>query len=341
MVRVDADGLHNLMLSGFPDLHPRRMDVYPFGCGFFHGMAVMKIYLAGKIGFRDWRHDVVDGLCNADLETRVIKRAIRNRHDYVGPFFIDGQHGSGHGDGTHGAGETHYNKNTHTNEVRPNEYVWENCISGIQRCDVFIAVVADDAHGTLCEIGYAYGIKKRVFVIGSQGKDCWFSKGFCCQGFEHNAYDSVESVLDWCDERDDYAAFLEACESPAETAFATELVCSRQKFYDRPQPQFMVGPYRLDFAFPKVRLAVEIDGIEFHGNQSAFMSDRKRTRFLESQGWRVMRFAAKEVLAAGPCEDCANEVWDAVASLQIENAEKQRQIEALNEWEAKRALSEA
>ena len=168
-------------------------------------MAVMKIYLAGKIGFRDWRHDVVDGLCNADLETHVIKRAIRSRHDYVGPFFIDGQHGSGHGEGTHGAGETHYNKNTHT----------------------------------------------------------------------------------------------------------------------------------------KVRLAVEIDGIEFHGNQSAFMSDRKRTRFLESQGWRVMRFAAKEVLAAGPCEDCANEVWDAVASLQIENAEKQRQIEALNEREAKRALSEA
>ena len=36
MVRVDADGLHNLMLSGFPDLHPRRMDVYPFGCGFLH-----------------------------------------------------------------------------------------------------------------------------------------------------------------------------------------------------------------------------------------------------------------------------------------------------------------
>lgn len=41
MVRVDADNLLNLMLSGFPDLHPHRMDVYPFGCGFLHGMAVM------------------------------------------------------------------------------------------------------------------------------------------------------------------------------------------------------------------------------------------------------------------------------------------------------------
>jgi hypothetical protein len=24
------------MLSGFPDLHPRRMVDYPFGCGFLH-----------------------------------------------------------------------------------------------------------------------------------------------------------------------------------------------------------------------------------------------------------------------------------------------------------------
>lgn len=45
MVRVDADGLHNLMLSGFPDLHPRRMDVYPFGCGFFHGTKRMSGFI--------------------------------------------------------------------------------------------------------------------------------------------------------------------------------------------------------------------------------------------------------------------------------------------------------
>lgn len=36
MVRVVADSLHNLMLSGVPDLHPRRMVDYPFGCGFLH-----------------------------------------------------------------------------------------------------------------------------------------------------------------------------------------------------------------------------------------------------------------------------------------------------------------
>jgi hypothetical protein len=301
----------------------------------------MKVYLAGKIGFKDWRNEIVDDLCNHPFGTKVIKNAIRNRHDYVGPFFIEGQHGGAHGDGMHGAGESFYDKNTHEHELRPHEYVWENAISGIRSSDVVIAVVTDDAHGTLCEIGFAYGIGKRVYVVGSEGKECWFSKGFCVGGFEWLRNETVDSVLDMCDERDDYDSFMASCESPAEFAFAKFLISSTQNLYDRPSPQFVVGPYRIDFAFPKVRLAVEIDGIEFHGNQNAFVADRKRTRYLESQGWRVMRFAAKEVLNEDLCNDCVNEVWQTVALMQIENAEKQRQIEALNQWEAKRALSEA
>lgn len=35
------DFTHILIVSGFPDFARCRVDVYPFGSGFFHGMAVM------------------------------------------------------------------------------------------------------------------------------------------------------------------------------------------------------------------------------------------------------------------------------------------------------------
>jgi very-short-patch-repair endonuclease len=287
-------------------------------------MVVMKIYLAGKIGFKDWRNEFVNDLCNHHFGTKVIKNAIRNRHDYVGPFFIEGQHGGSHGDGTHGAGESFYRKNTHEHELRPHKDVWENAMSGIRSSDVVIAVVTDDAHGTLCEIGFAYGIGKPVYVIGSEGKDCWFAKGFCIGGFSLYRNETVDSILDICDERDDYDRFMNACESPAEVAFARTLISSMQRLYDRPIPQHQIGPYRVDFAFVDTKLVVEIDGIEFHGNQAAFIADRKRTRYLEANGWQVIRFAAKEVLEAGSCEICADEVWNAVGSRQIQMQELQQ-----------------
>jgi very-short-patch-repair endonuclease len=85
------------------------------------------------------------------------------------------------------------------------------------------------------------------------------------------------------------------------------------------------------------KIVVEIDGIEFHGNQAAFIADRKRTRYLEASGWQVIRFAAKEVLEAESCEICADEVWEAVGVRQIQMQELQR----LYEQEESRAVSKA
>lgn len=56
------------------------------------------------------------------------------------------------------------------------------------------------------------------------------------------------------------------------------------------------GRYRLDFALPRERVGVEIDGFIHHGTQDAFVRDRKRQRAIEYTGWRVLRFAAQEVL---------------------------------------------
>jgi very-short-patch-repair endonuclease len=59
--------------------------------------------------------------------------------------------------------------------------------------------------------------------------------------------------------------------------------------------QHEFGRYRLDFAIPKKKIGIELDGFRYHSSQEAIIKDRQRQRELEQQGWRIVRFAAKEV----------------------------------------------
>ena len=61
--------------------------------------------------------------------------------------------------------------------------------------------------------------------------------------------------------------------------------------------QHKFGHYRLDFAISKKKIGIELDGFEYHSSQDAIIKDRQRQRELEQQGWRITRFAAKEVFA--------------------------------------------
>ena len=60
--------------------------------------------------------------------------------------------------------------------------------------------------------------------------------------------------------------------------------------FRRQQP---IGPYIVDFICLETRLIVELDGGQ-HSNQTA--SDAERSAWLETQGFRVMRFWNHEVL---------------------------------------------
>ncbi|WP_291687579.1 DUF559 domain-containing protein [Bradyrhizobium sp.] len=68
------------------------------------------------------------------------------------------------------------------------------------------------------------------------------------------------------------------------------------------QPQFKehhfrrqatIGPYFADFATHQAKLVIEVDGGQHSG--SAF--DEVRTRYLEANGYRVLRFWNNDVLA--------------------------------------------
>ena len=59
--------------------------------------------------------------------------------------------------------------------------------------------------------------------------------------------------------------------------------------------QMPIGNYIADFACPRHRLIVELDG-SHHANQDQMRQDSKRTAYLEQQGWRVVRFWNDDVL---------------------------------------------
>ena len=61
--------------------------------------------------------------------------------------------------------------------------------------------------------------------------------------------------------------------------------------FRRQQP---IGPYIVDFVCFERRVIVEVDGGQ-HAEQIAY--DGKRTRWLEAQGYRVLRFWNNDVLA--------------------------------------------
>lgn len=59
--------------------------------------------------------------------------------------------------------------------------------------------------------------------------------------------------------------------------------------------QYSIGRYRVDFAHVKTKTAIELDGFATHSSTKDIASDRKRQRWIEDQGWYVLRFGGKEI----------------------------------------------
>jgi very-short-patch-repair endonuclease len=59
--------------------------------------------------------------------------------------------------------------------------------------------------------------------------------------------------------------------------------------------QAPIGPYYADFACHRRRLIIEVDG-SGHAEDRQSAADTERTAFLESRGYRVLRFWNNEVL---------------------------------------------
>jgi very-short-patch-repair endonuclease len=71
--------------------------------------------------------------------------------------------------------------------------------------------------------------------------------------------------------------------------------------------------YRVDFAIPQIKVAIELDGYQWHSSKEQFTKDRERQRELEMQGWRFVRFSGQEVF--NNAKSCYEQSLEFVASL--------------------------
>lgn len=117
----------------------------------------------------------------------------------------------------------------------------------------------------------------------------WFVRNFPLV-FSISVY-SPEEAAKWLSMN--YQQFI--MESPIEKSlwFALARVANGLK----PVPQFDLGSYRLDFAWPDQCIAVEVDGHDYHKTKEQRGRDAKRDRDLLKMGWTTLRYTGSEIYA--------------------------------------------
>lgn len=61
-----------------------------------------------------------------------------------------------------------------------------------------------------------------------------------------------------------------------------------------------VDRYEVDFAWPELRVALEVDGWDVHGRREAFEDDRLRDLHLQALGWLVLHVSGRSVARRSP-----------------------------------------
>lgn len=174
------------------------------------------VYLAGKIGKNDWRHDIFLDLRNAESNTFEID--IVDSCKYVGPFFVGCDHGCFHGDTTHGRGigkETCTGNHSKKNEDMMRTQLVKQCHNWIQSADfIFCWIDSATAFGTLVEIGMAYSLNIPIFMVGDIElknmnfmQELWFARYAATQMiYAESAHKGWESFVQWKDRHDNGGA---------------------------------------------------------------------------------------------------------------------------------------
>lgn len=286
----------------------------------------MNIYLAGKIAKNGWRYSIVKGLRGAlyewsdcyghgswvewPSEWPILDNAILDEHSYTGPFFVADDHGCFHGRNSHGCGATIApGCNCETDQAGRRRKIIGLCHRAIDKSDILLAWLdSHDAYGTIAEIGYASAKGKFVYVASpTLVDDLWFVYLSASSPLSQRAHDSPASALrdmiNLYSELRKEEIYRDNLESPIEKMFWHE---GAAYLIGGLVPQVKVGKYRLDFGIPIDKIGIELDGHAYHSTKKQREGDAVRQRFLESQGWKIIRFTGTEVYRdPGKCVDGA------------------------------------
>ena len=107
-----------------------------------------------------------------------------------------------------------------------------------------------------------------------------------------------------------FEALAAHCQSPIEKIYWSTAYFTLSKI-GTITPQLPVGQYRVDFTLtdipeaPLVKVAIELDGHEYHKSKEQRQKDYERERYLQRQGWKIIRFTGSEVY--GDVQACVEE----------------------------------
>ncbi len=91
-----------------------------------------------------------------------------------------------------------------------------------------------------------------------------------------------------------FARYLRKHQTDAERKLWRELRFLKERgFHFRRQTP--IGPYIADFSCYTAKLVIEIDGGQ-HNETGGIASDARRSAWLETQGYKVLRFSNRDVL---------------------------------------------
>ena len=91
---------------------------------------------------------------------------------------------------------------------------------------------------------------------------------------------------------------LQAGEAPGLTRSEAERRCLdliRKAGLPKPHTNVSVGPYELDFFWPDLDIALEIDGWTYHSSRRRFEGDRRKDNWLRSRGIEVIRLTWRHI----------------------------------------------
>jgi len=159
-----------------------------------------KIYLAGKISKNCWRHKLVKGLREQSWDDGPLEQ---DSFTYIGPFFVNCDHGCFHSNNTHGV-ITLPEQNVCPNRLNqyqsstPHRDVANFCFDAVAKSNlVFCYINGNDCYGTVTEIGYAISRGIPVVIAFAPGfatnedNDFWLA----CSMAAWVLYDVEESQL--------------------------------------------------------------------------------------------------------------------------------------------------
>lgn len=187
---------------------------------------MIKVYCAGKIAKYDWRVKLFPGIqiesqyspFNEEGEPEGIlatSTVRRGEMEYCGPFFIDCSHGCFKGRSTHNVGAWedllggHGEKSTYCNNgYSPNrKTTLRMCLACIDESDVvFVWLDQFTAFGTIAEIGYAYALKKPIWLWEPWDgydfeSDIWFARSMASENRHANspleAFEAFTKAYTW------------------------------------------------------------------------------------------------------------------------------------------------